>query len=39
VWVAGYRIAERVKVTISTRRILRLRAERDEDSIVPVDRY
>jgi tRNA(Ile)-lysidine synthase len=39
VWVAAYRIAERVKVTISTRRILRLRAERDEDSIVPVDRY
>jgi len=30
VWVAGQRIAERVKVTASTRRVLRLRAEHDE---------
>jgi len=30
VWVAGYRVAERVKVTPSTRRIVRLRAERNE---------
>ena len=29
VWVAGYRIAERVRVSASTRRLLRLRAERE----------
>ena len=29
-WVAGYRVAERVKVTELTRRVLRLRAERNE---------
>jgi tRNA(Ile)-lysidine synthase len=29
VWVAGYRIADRVKVTRSTRRVLRLRAGRN----------
>jgi tRNA(Ile)-lysidine synthase len=29
VWVAGYRITERVRVTASTRRVLRLRAERE----------